>query len=52
MINLILKIIMTVPVFLAETLLLLVCEICCLLTFKGKFMENDFLKMTKTIWSK
>lgn len=52
MIKYVLKIIMTVPMFLAETVLLLVCEICWLLTLEHKFMDNDFLKMTTKIWSR
>ena len=52
MINFLLKIGMTIPVILAETTLLLVCEICWVFTLEDKFMCNDFLKMTKTIWDK
>lgn len=52
MIYFILKCLLTIITFLAETILLGVREICALLTFDGRFMEGEHLSVTKLVWKK
>jgi hypothetical protein len=52
MIYFMLKCVLTIITFLAESILLGVREICALLTFDARFLEGEHLAVTKLVWKK